>query len=246
MTRQRHLPKAPITEALVDFRVQLPAIFEAATFAGLGARLSSDYPRIEPKHLFEGHVRISDGQVSQVATDKGLQGFFFRSEDGTQVAQYRLDGFTHNRLRPYTSWEQVLRETWRLWALYRECAAPEIVTRIAVRYINHFEIPASADMGLYLTDPPESPDRAKRPVRRCLKRVVVEELESGIQAAITQAIEPSEGPDRRVVLLDIDAFAFGEYPSAPSELEAVLSALHRFKNEIFFGSLTETAVGMFE
>lgn len=246
MARQRHLPKAPITEALVDFRVKLPPSFEAAAFASLQERLSGDYPRIEPKHLFEGHVRISGDAVSQVATDKGLQGFFFRSEDGTQVAQYRLDGFTHNRLRPYTSWEQVLGETWRLWALYRECAAPEAVTRVAVRYINHFEIPASADMGLYLTDPPESPDRAKRPMRHYLKRIVVEEPESGIQAAVTQAIEPSPGPDRRVVLLDVDAFAVGEYPSARGDLEVVLSALHRFKNEIFFGSLTETAVGMFE
>lgn len=246
MARQRHLPRAPITEALVDFRVRLPATFDARAFAGLETRLHGDYPRAEQTHLFEGGIRIAGDQVSQVTTDKGLHGYIYRSQDGTQIAQYRMDGFTHNRLRPYTSWKQVLDETWRLWGLYRACASPEAVTRVAVRYINHFEIPASADMGLYLTDPPESPDRTKRPVRHYLKRIVVEDPESRLQAAVTQAIEPSSGPDRRVVLLDIDAFSPGEYPPTGTELETVLNKLHNFKNEIFFGSLTEATVGMFE
>jgi uncharacterized protein (TIGR04255 family) len=246
MARQRHLPNAPITEALVDFRVKLPATFVAQAFAGLEARLHVEYPRVERTHIFEGGVRIAGDQISQVATDRGLHGFLFRSQDGTRIAQYRLDGFTHNRLRPYTSWEEVLGETWRLWDLYRECASPETVTRVAVRYINHFEIPASADMGLYLTDPPESPDRAKRPMRHYLKRIVVEGPGSALQAAVTQAIEPSPRSDSRVVLLDIDAFSLGEYSPTGSELEVVLDEVRRFKNEIFFGSLTETTVGMFE
>jgi uncharacterized protein (TIGR04255 family) len=246
MARPRHLPRPPITEALVDFRVKLPSSLDAESFAGLATRLRDDYPRMERTHLFQGGIRIAGDKVAQVGADKGLQGFLFRSLDGTRIAQYRLDGFTHNQLRPYTSWEEVLGETWRLWDLYRECALPDAVTRVAVRYINHFEIPASADVGHYLTDPPESPDHARRPVRHYLKRIVVEGPDSGIQAAVTQAIEPSAGRERRIVLLDIDAFSSGEYAPVRGKLEAVLDELRRFKNEILFGSLTEATVEMFE
>ncbi|MBM3318682.1 MAG: TIGR04255 family protein [Candidatus Eisenbacteria bacterium] len=230
----------------MDLRVRLPADPDAQIFAGLPPRIANDYPQIEPLRRFEGSIRLSGGQISHVTEDKGLLGLLLRSADGKQVAQFRLDGFTHNRLHPYTSWTQVLQEARRLWELYRECASPESVTRAAVRYINHFEIPADADMGHYLTDPPVAPDRVGRPLKHYLKRVVVEDPASGFQATIHHAIEPSSAPLRRIVLLDIDAVASGAYPTAGDGLDAVLEELHDLKNRVFFASLTEAALEMFE
>ena len=39
-----------------------------------------------------------------------VDGYVFTSADGKQVVQYRLDGFTFSRLRPYTRWEEVFAE----------------------------------------------------------------------------------------------------------------------------------------
>jgi uncharacterized protein (TIGR04255 family) len=246
MARQRHLPKAPITEALVDLRVKLPATFDVQAFGVVERRLHEDYPTVERMRLFQSSVHVAGDRVSHVASDRGLNGFLLRSSDTTQIAQFRLDGFTHNRLRPYTSWTEVRAEAWRLWHLYCEIANPLVVTRAAVRYINHFEIPESVETASYLTDPPTSPDRAARPMPHYLKRVVVEDPGTQLCAAVTQAVEPSAGTNQRSVLLDIDAYAGGEFAPDSSGLENALADLHDFKNQIFFGSLTEAAVEMFE
>ncbi len=66
------------------------------------------------------------------------------SEDEVKLVQFRLDGFTFNRSKPYTSWEQVFPEAFGLWKEYVSLAAPEFVNRIAVRYINRLDLPSTA------------------------------------------------------------------------------------------------------
>ncbi len=59
-----------------------------------------------------GIILIALGIVALV-----YQGFS-KTPDRLNVAQFRRDGFTFNRLRPYTKWEEIRPEALRLWQLY--------------------------------------------------------------------------------------------------------------------------------
>src|SRR5579864_1452406 len=132
----RRLANAPITEAIVDFRVTLPPGFEVEAFTSLKGKLRDTYPVVEERRLFEARFEMKEGKALPPDTEeKGLQGYFFQSEDRRNIAQFRRDGFTYNRLAPYTSWGDLQPEALRLWDLYAEVAAPEKLDRLALRYI---------------------------------------------------------------------------------------------------------------
>jgi len=246
MTRIRHLDRAPITEAIIDFRVQLPPSFRVEAFEPLQASLAKAYPILEKQKLYQGRIRLSGEQVSQTTLDRGIHGFVFRNKEQARVAQFRRDGFTFNKLRLYTDWEDVFEEAWRLWLEYVAIAQPLTVTRIAVRYVNHIAIPHPFDFPEFLTDPPTSPDAIPQLFIDFFKRVVVHDTESGLFVNIIQAIERREDPTTVVFLLDVDAYAREEHEPGSSALEPRFQQLRELKNQVFFESITEKTAGMFE
>ena len=93
------LARAPIVEALIDFRVEARPGTTIEGLASLGKRLASRFPnRVE---RIEKTVRV-DLAVERSATlreeDRGVQGYAFHSADGRQVVQVQGDGLTLNRL----------------------------------------------------------------------------------------------------------------------------------------------------
>jgi uncharacterized protein (TIGR04255 family) len=77
-----------------------------------------------------------------VVQDLGFQGYFWKTSDEKTIVQFRVDGFTFNRLRPYTSWTELFPQALDLWHLYSRVSRPEVITRLAVRYINRIPLPA--------------------------------------------------------------------------------------------------------
>jgi uncharacterized protein (TIGR04255 family) len=112
-----------------------------------------------------------------------------------------MDGFTFNRLKPYTGWAQVLPQALELWRIYVEEFGPLSVTRIAVRYINRLTLPAPVvNMSRYLTAPPTVPAGAPQSLRGFLQRIVLEDTAAGLTARVTQASEKSPNPDTASIL----------------------------------------------
>jgi len=133
MVAPRHLPKAPITEALVDIRVKLAADTELAKLGSIHELIVDQYPKRKERRRREFSFEFKEGEPPrQTATDIA-DGYFYISSDDKQVVQARLDGFTFSRLKPYEKWESMRDEARRLWQLYVKFASPEFITRIAVR-----------------------------------------------------------------------------------------------------------------
>src|SRR5436190_21056320 len=105
--------------------------------------------------MFEARFAAHEVQLTPTASSAEA-GLLFYSEDEKAVVQFRLDGFTFNKLQPYSSWEEIFPETWRLWALYQSAIGNVQITRLAVRYINRLALP-SGDFGRYLTALPQLP-----------------------------------------------------------------------------------------
>ena len=115
-------------------------------------------------------------------------GWVYRAD--AAVAQFRVDGFTFNKLEPYTTWENVFGEAARLWQIYAQTAQPLEIARLAVRYINRLRLPGPAELGQYLEAPPVLPPPIPQAVREFLTRIIVEDG-NGASAILIQALEAS-------------------------------------------------------
>src|ERR1035441_7156319 len=154
MARPRaHLQKAPIVEAVIDFRVLRQEQVASETFASLGSSIGEQYTKTGSIQSIEARFGVVHGKpldTSQTQTDLG-----WRYQTATEIAQFRVDGFTFSKIKPYTTWEDVSAEAFRLWKVYVDAAKPRQVSRIAVRYINQMQLPAVKNLEEYLTAPPQ-------------------------------------------------------------------------------------------
>src|SRR5262245_37268881 len=117
MAAQRHLPNAPITEAVIDFRVETPAAVTVEMLdAALAERGYLGYTKKGPiiRGEFGFSLTAKEGPVTRAAQSSVI-GVRLHSADERYVAQLSVEGFTLSRLQPYESWETLIGEARRLW-----------------------------------------------------------------------------------------------------------------------------------
>ncbi len=252
MALVRHLSKAPITEAIVDIRVKAHPEFDAQVFEQLKNRLAKRFPEVAKQQGIEASFTIDQERGAiQSTRDLGLRGYIYKSDDGLEIAQFRVDGFTYNRLHPYTSWEQIFPQAMDLWKLYATTAKPTHVTRLALRYLNQIAVPKTIDaFEQVLTTPLPLPPKIPLPMSRFFTRVTVHDQEKELAAHVSQAFEPNERGEPGTLLLDIDVFHQRDYDvgnaSTSNAISKIFSSIHEMKNNIFFQSLTEETIARYE
>ena len=249
MPEIRHLNNAPIIEALVDFRVSLPKESTIEQLSGLAAEVGDRYPIVETIHKFEASLTFeanAQKPVDAQTVPPTPAGFAFRSDDRRNVAQFTLDGFTYNRLHPYTSWEELEPEVVRLWRLYERFAAPQSCSRIATRYINRIEIPLPTELSQILMAPPKLPRGLPESLTAFITRVIIQEETNNCSASVTQASQAHLNPERATVILDIEAYRQDDLGLLHRNVEDSLRVLHDMKNRVFFGSLTDEQLKRYE
>jgi uncharacterized protein (TIGR04255 family) len=82
VARERNLANAPITEAIIDFRVKHTQGFQVEKFLTLKAELASEFPIVEPRTIVEGAFEIKIGEPIEAKKREELQGYWFKSTDG--------------------------------------------------------------------------------------------------------------------------------------------------------------------
>jgi len=235
------LTKAPIKEALIDIRVKLSSDFDVKKIDSIYEKIKETYPGKEEQTVSQIQLERQPGKESFKSFTK-INGYRYLSINKDKIFQARLDGFTFNRLPPYTIWEELRNEAKRLWLLYKDATSPEVITRVALRYINNLNIPMSMDFGDYLMAPPALPEGLPQGLDGFLIRLNVHIPELEANAIITQALEPMPvKSDKIPVILDIDVFK--EKTEAPGIEEGetwnLLERMRHFKNEVFFKFITE-------
>jgi len=246
MANQRHLGNAPIIEAIIDFRVKLPPEFNPGGFSTLSKTISSRYPKSEPRKLITGTFGMKENKpFINLPEMKGIQGYIYKTEDEKNVAQFRIDGFTFSRLKPYTEWENIISEARSLWGKYYDQSSPELISRIAVRYINKLDLPiAMKKFEEYLTAPPQIPESLPQEVSQFLTRVVIHKAD--ITANIIQTLDRSQKPKHLGVILDIDVYKTSQKGIDESSLWTEFERLRNMKNLVFFESITEKTARLYE
>jgi len=234
-----HYKNAPITEALIDIRVLLPAEFGFEELQGIRQFVVDKYPREETFTM----ATISFGPEVQASTEQKKLGLKFWGAGDKQVFQARVDGFTFSRLQPYETWEQLRDEARRLWDVYRGFAKPTRITRVAVRYINQLNLPGNrVEPEDYLrTFPFLTPDLPQelRDFGPFVMSLNLAQPDLKGTLVINEASARPQKPDTLSIILDIDLFV--ERPDLVDEesLWKLLQQLRERKNLYFEACITD-------
>jgi len=199
------------------------------------------------------HQEVGFGVSSEGGLEVTRQGasrapIGFRMEDKERVLIFRTNGFTYSKLAPYKKWNDLREAAKALWAEFVQVVKPEVVTRIAVRYVNVLPLPVDLDdFSSFLEAAPSVPKALPQGLASFLQRVVMVDPQQGRQAIVTQALENSQQAGNTVdVILDIDAFRQIRAASSADEVWSGLDNLRDFKNDIFFEHITERTASIFE
>lgn len=235
-TRQRYR-RAPIIEALIDFRVQLPEPVELDTLMGVDI----DYPTREDINVLQS--QISFGSAVGASASQTQVGYRFISRDKRQIIQMSLQNFTFSRLEPYDCWETFRDEAQRLWEIYSSAVQPQMITRIAVRYINRLNIPFAPllplDLKDYLRTVPEvSPDLTQG-LSNYFMQLQIPQEDIASLLILNQALVPPPNSEVVSILLDIDLFREVNLADNDDQAWGILELLCVRKDKVFEACITD-------
>jgi uncharacterized protein (TIGR04255 family) len=244
MAIRKHYTNSPITEAVIDIRLELQPEFKPESLEPISPRISSAYPRREDLNLFQGQFTVGVGATSTQAK----LGYLYRSVDGKLVLQTRTNGFTFSRLAPYENWESFRDEARSLWDIYKEVAKPVRATRVASRSINRIDIPLqTVDLSEYLKTFPEVSRELPQLISGYVMQLLIPQKDFDGMLSLIQATVPAQQPETTSINLDIDMFkeSSTEFDS-DEKIWGFLDYLRDKKNEVFEGCITDRARDLFE
>ena len=239
-------PSAPITEAILDIRAELPEDVTLESILAVQNSIRGRFPEKKERYSYEAGFQFSQEGVSTTPTQHKIDGYLFESLAEKKIVQARLDGFTFNKLKPYENWESFCREGRELWNLYSRIAQPTKVIRIALRYINRIEIPLPLkNFEEYILTFPQIAPNLPQAVTHFFMQFVISNSESEANAMITLAIE--KVTDQKLSLIfDIDVSRAAVYIDNKEKIWSDFEKLRIFKNEIFFKSITDKTKELFK
>ena len=196
-----HLSRAPITEALLDIRVEAPdpAAPVDSISAAFRAELGTEYPDDKPIDHMQAQVAFAVGGESATAAKQQI-GRIFWSSDHKRAVQARTDGFTINHVGDYKDWDAILGDARRYWPTYLAVATPRRVIRCAARFINRIEIPAGEDLGIHFKTRPEISDDLSRNMENYFMRVTIPLEDEGAHGGAGCALDGGRAIGSRAML----------------------------------------------
>ena len=235
---------APITEAIIDFRVELAPDYPVERLKKVNEGLESNYPNVND--LYENVGQMQFGPHPSVEARSKHSGFLFANSENTLLYQSRINGFTTSHLAPYENWNSFQTVARSLWELYRSQTKPSKITRLAVRYINRIDIPLPLRnfedyLRTFLTLSPELPQEINRFFINLL--LPLDEINGYVQ--INETIMEPSNPNVVSIVLDIDVFRTNDVPTDENSIWNLFEVLHHAKNDVFEACITDNARELF-
>jgi len=185
------LARAPIVEAVLDIDCDLPPGQEIAKLeASAKKRFSDRYPTVRTVFIQQHEIQAKPDSEAKMLIRRGIQAFQFMQKDEKQLVQVRAQGFSFNRLAPYSSLDDYLSEIERTWRLYLTLSSPVQARVVRLRYINRMMLPAAQgrlELNDYLKISPRLPEEDKLTFLGFLNQYAAEDAATGNQANIVMA-----------------------------------------------------------
>lgn len=244
MAQLEPFPNAPITEAVLDIRLDAEG---APTFADLDRfvqAVKTEYPHAKRLGEFRAEFKADFGaaEAPHITQTTSADPFGYQciTEDRKQIVQPRVNGFVFSRLRPYDRWSTFKAEARGLFELYTSEFGTRPVRRVAVRTINRLDIPGQRiDFKEWIRTGPEISPALPQGLTGFFMQLHQPYDVVKAQCVINETLVPSETPNTVAVILDIDLFRVEEIPMEPERLWVLFDQLRDKKDEIFLGCITD-------
>lgn len=243
-----HLARAPIVEAVIEIRARAEGPWEEeAVMQRLKPELP-DYPTVASQSQFRQKIKRGPGQPPEATThDLGWKGLRFQSADNRHIAQFNRDGFVFSRLPPYENWEQLYSEAMRLWLLYVDLSRPREAQRIGLRFIDRIILPPQEMLfEEYIHSTPSLIQGLDLLVAGFFHQDTLAVPGHPYAVNVIRTIQPEPSTQGRAIILDIDVFTTQACDLKQEILKQRLLEMRWLKNKVFFGSITQKALEMFQ
>jgi len=239
----------PIQEALLDIQAALPGDVTLETLKDFHTGLEARFPEKRERISWQQGFQISGaGETHAVSSARSTDGYLFVSDANGKIVQAKRNGFTFNKLRPYSNWQTFSAEAEELWQRYVALARPASIQRVALRYLNRIALPLPLhDLREYCLLFPDLPPALPQGISEFFLRVTLPILETPCFSTVTLTFEPAL-PGATVLNLIFDneaAYIPGSLNVDTKALRARLAELRDLKNRVFDASLTEKAKALF-
>jgi uncharacterized protein (TIGR04255 family) len=239
----RSYGRPPITEAVIDFRVNGSAKME--DLERLSQKLHSRYPTKQGIQ----DVEIQVG--AQNAVDMTPAGYRLASLDQADVCVLNIGGITTSRLAPYLGWESLEHSMLANWKAWRKIAGLTLPSRIGVRFINRIDVPVDLVDKVPITDyirlHIEFPNVSDAPWIGFSTQLSTASMRPHWNVNLGAGlVSPPPLLGYISLLLDIDVWRSEEIPTAAKDQEALLTEARELKNELFEQFVTDNSRELFQ
>ncbi len=238
--KTKRYKSAPITEAVIEIRLQPAAHIDTAMLQELAESLKNDFPKQAPMQFLEMGIAQQPDQTFQQKLSQSIVGFRLSKANDSRVLQIRHEVFAFSHMAPYTDWSTFRGEAQPLWKRYRALRPEAKLTRCALRYINRIDIPgASIEEDDYFGVYPKVPDALpQRDVIGMNLNLQMPQQDLQCVANVGQALLEPVKPGHISFILDIDIFRLGIEDWDDEAMWAFLDKFRDRKNEIFEACIT--------
>lgn len=246
-----NLLNPPIVEAVLDIECDLPPGQQLAAIEGPAQECFRDrYPKFQTRFIQEHQIAATPNGPPEVSVLRhGMQGFQFFQDDEKQLVQVRANGFSFNRLAPYTSLDDYLPEIERTWHLYVGLAAPVQVRLIRLRYINRILLPLTegkVNLDDFFKVGPRLPDEENMALAGFFNQYTAVEVQTGHQVNIVLTSQPQQGDKLPVIFDNCVTASESGAPENWDWIPTRIQSLRDLKNRIFKNTLTEPCLKLFQ
>ena len=239
----------PIQEAVLDIQVTLPSDVTLETLKKFDEGLETSFPEKQERISWQQGFQIAGaGEAHAMRSSRSVDGYLFVSKADGKVAQARREGFTFNKLKPYSNWETFSSEAKELWERYVALARPSSVQRVALKYLNRIALPLPlGDLREYCLLFPDLPPALPQGMSEFFLRVALPVADAPCASIVTLTFElPMPGTAVLNLILDNEAaYVFGSLNVDTEAIWSKLAELRDLKNKVFDASFTEKAKKLF-
>jgi uncharacterized protein (TIGR04255 family) len=237
-------PRAPITEAVIDFRVARQNAMSVDGLVPLTTRLAGDYPVIEQRR--NATAMVDTWSQVPPRLDVAPVGFTARSADGLWIYNAQPDGVSISRLAPYTRWSDLRERAKFVWDAYISLNAPLAISRLGLRFINKIVF---SERRVELVDQfytrVEIAQDMPGTMSHFFFQTQIVQSDINCVAVINSTAEHRNPAANVSIILDIDLFTVSNEGIHFDNAWDKLEVMRRRKNVIFEACITEKTRGLF-
>jgi uncharacterized protein (TIGR04255 family) len=247
---QHQLENPPIIEAVIGFDCMMLPTFDLESIdISEEGELVRDYPQHRKQFVHQSQIKHDGENPPEVKNNTGMEALQMISADNHQLLQFRKGGFSFNRLAPYSSLDNYIRDIESGWRIFCKLIKPESVRKVSLRYINRLPLPMEKgghlDLSKFLKNPPQVPGDSGMAFQNFSHQYQAIEQSTSNMVNIVLASERAEG-EHLPIILDITVFRDVEIQSENFEqLHEVLESLRDLKNRVFHNSITKECRQLF-